>query len=281
MRLSAPACRGSVLEWADTRSLRQPVVTPLLIQSLIWSNVSVPPEKLLISNVDGTLLGQDDALARFAAWFDARGDELGLVYNTGRNYDSVVELVHNTDLPDPVAIIGGVGTDIRLYPSGERLEEWPRRFRAWNAASIRSIVASYPELTQQEWEQQSAWKVSFFGLGLSEQYLRELKRNLQSLGYRVKVIYSANNYLDIVPAEAGKGTAAVFLASHWRVPPERVFVCGDSGNDLSMFFCRFRGIVVGNGHPELKALNGPHIFHSSELFAAGVVDGMEHWLQEG
>ncbi len=55
-------------------------------------------------------------------------------------------------------------------------------------------------------------------------------------------------------------------------------MCGDSGNDLSMFARGFRGVVVGNAQQELKSMTHPDIYHSDRSFAAGVMEGLEHWL---
>jgi hydroxymethylpyrimidine pyrophosphatase-like HAD family hydrolase len=46
-----------------------------------------------------------------------------------------------------------------------------------------------------------------------------------------------------------------------------------------MFHVGFRGIVVGNAQPELRALVEPHIYHATAPFAAGVLEGLDYWLQ--
>jgi mannosylfructose-6-phosphate phosphatase len=61
-------------------------------------------------------------------------------------------------------------------------------------------------------------------------------------------------------------------------PRERVIVSGDSANDLSMFKQGFPGIVVGNGHPELKDLRGESIFQATLPQAGGVLQGLQYWL---
>jgi hydroxymethylpyrimidine pyrophosphatase-like HAD family hydrolase len=69
-----------------------------------------------------------------------------------------------------------------------------------------------------------------------------------------------------------------FYAESLNVSPDHVLVSGDSGNDLALYEHGFRGIVVANAHPELKDLDGPNVFHATRPMAAGVVEGLEHWL---
>lgn len=233
---------------------------------------------LLVSDVDGTLLGDEAATERFAAWCRARGDGLLLVYASGRFFASVVESIRTTSLPRPHAIIGGVGTDIRLYPSGDVLSAWHRSFdSAWNAGRVREVLAGEPGLVAQPAEFQSAHKVSYFLPDASGTRLRELDRKLSGASIPADVIYSSRRDLDVVPAGANKGTAAAFLARTWDLSWEQVMVSGDSGNDLALFRQGFRGIVPANGHEELKALPSATTYQAAAPYAAGVLEGLEYW----
>ena len=37
-------------------------------------------------------------------------------------------------------------------------------------------------------------------------------------------------------------------------------------------------VEVGNALPELKAMSGVNIYHSTYNYAAGVLDGVQYWL---
>jgi mannosylfructose-6-phosphate phosphatase len=232
----------------------------------------------LVSDVDNTLLGDDEALARFAEWYESRRGSMRLVYNSGRFYSSVVASIDSTALPEPDAVIGGVGTEIRFYPDGRSLEAWPAQFAGYEASAVRECLARFAELAPQPLELQSRWKTSYFVDGAPPEFLARLKRRLQAEGLAVELIYSSRRDLDVLPAAANKGSAAAFLAEHWNLAREKVMASGDSGNDLALFQQGFRGIVVANAHAELKALRGENVYHSPHAHAAGVLDGLEYWL---
>lgn len=237
-------------------------------------------ETLLVSDVDGTMLGDDAALAEFARWHGARAQRLGLVYASGRFYSSVVESIGLTGLPKPDAIIGGVGTDIQLFPGGEPLAGWHETIgKHWDANRLRSTLSGKTELELQPEEFQSPFKVSYYLHDARPEDLTALRTQLREAGIETSIVYSSSRDLDFLPAGANKGTAATFLVSRWGLSPSRVMVSGDSGNDRALFEQGFLGIVVENAHPELKRLQGPTVYHAKRPFAAGVLEGVQYWTE--
>lgn len=236
---------------------------------------------LIISDLDDTLLGDDDALRRFAGWYEEMRPNFRLAYSSGRFRDSIFRSIATTDLPEPDAVICGVGTEIYETGVDEPLAGWPQIVdNQWDASAIHAACAAYPELELQPAEFQSRFKISFYGHGLDEAYLARLRQSLEAVGQKASVVYSSDRDLDILPARTHKGAAAGFLAQHWMIDRRCVIVAGDSGNDATMFHEGFRGIVVGNAKPELRALAGPRIYHAADSYAAGVVEGLDHWLTE-
>ena len=233
---------------------------------------------LFVSDVDDTLLGDDAALERFAKWYDERRGSLRLAYNSGRFPESVQQSIAEMAMPQPDAIIGGVGTDIYLTAPKESLANWPPQ-GTWNLDTVWSVLHSHKELTPQPDEFQSRYKASCFGEDLPEEFVALLREQLRSLGVEAEVVYSSHINLDVLPKDANKGTAVAHLAKHWDILPERVLVAGDSGNDLAMFQHGFLGIVVANSHEELKALRGDRVFIAAKTHAAGVIEGLHYWLE--
>jgi len=54
-----------------------------------------------------------------------------------------------------------------------------------------------------------------------------------------------------LPKNGDKGLAVKFLRQKWNISPEHTIVCGDSGNDISMFQGQEKGLIVANAKPEL------------------------------
>jgi sucrose-6F-phosphate phosphohydrolase len=235
---------------------------------------------LLVSDLDGTLIGDDRALREFADWFDAVRGQFRLVYTSGRFVESVMGSIEQNGLPMPDAIVGGVGTEIYDVSAARRIVTWPPSVFEWNPYLVRSVGEMCRELTLQPEHMLSHYKVSFYGRELEQSFIDYLVQQMSSVGLRVTVIYSSRRDLDILPAEANKGEAAAFLAHRWQIDTERIIVAGDSGNDADMFRAEYRGIVVGNAQPELRSLKSPRIYHAKSKFAGGVLEGLAYWLRQ-
>lgn len=236
-------------------------------------------QSALISDIDGTLLGDDDALQVLVDRIAGIRPRLRLAFATGRMYPSVRKALTKTALPQPDAVICAVGTEIHRCPSGQLVEEWHRHLgRDWSADRVRQLLGEQPDVELQPDDCQSDLKASFYVRDAPQQRLADIRTLLREAGLRADVVYSSQRDLDVLPGGANKGTAAAFLASLWEIPPERVMVSGDSGNDRALFEQGFRGIVVANAHAELKELTGPNVYHAHRPFAGGILEGLEHWL---
>lgn len=235
---------------------------------------------LLISDLDDTLLGDAGALERFAEFHRSLDQRLDFVYASGRFFSTIEVDVQTSPLPEPLAVIGGVGSEIRGFPSGELNQRWVQRIsEGWSAEKVQQVLADEPEMRLQPAESQSDFKVSYYLHDASSEQLERLREKLLENGLKVSMIYSSARDLDFLPAGVDKGTAAVFMASELGFSKNRVMVSGNSGNDSRLFDHDFQGIVVNNAHDDLKQYaKGPRIFLASRDRADGVREGIEHWI---
>lgn len=75
---------------------------------------------------------------------------------------------------------------------------------------------------------------------------------LDYCGDRIQMIFSNDQYLEILPAQAGKGNALRFIADHLHAPLSHTFASGDAENDLSMLEAAGTGIAMANASDAVK-----------------------------
>jgi sucrose-6F-phosphate phosphohydrolase len=236
---------------------------------------------LLISDLDDTLLGDQPALGRFEEYRVLLGPRLSIAYASGRFFDSVCEDVGTTPLPQPIAVLGGVGSEMRSFPDGQQNQAWIEQMSVdWSAETVRELLAAEADLEPQPEEFQSAFKMSYFLRDASVGRLDELREKLGEAGVRVDCVYSSNRDLDFLPHGVNKGTAAAFLARELGFDNDHVVVAGNSGNDSKLFEHGFHGVIVANAHNELKQYaDDSRNYLSPHERADGVRDGLEHWMK--
>ncbi len=230
---------------------------------------------LLISDVDDTLTGDAAGLIALDAAIAANRDRIWFSLNSSRPAPSVLrtlrEVFPETMVPD--AIITALGTEISL--GGKPLEGWQEKFAHWPQPEIHALLLSLGHRPHDD-EFQTPHKVSFAVEGAEAQ--NEARNALSRAGLPCQIIASGTDDFDIIPVEAGKGAASLFLAQTLGVPPGGIVAAGDSGNDLDLFRIAGSAIAVANARQELLAkMPSQTSYHAMRSHAAGVLEGLVHF----
>jgi len=68
----------------------------------------------------------------------------------------------------------------------------------------------------------------------------------------LEVSFSIRNNLEVNVAGVSKGSSLKALADYLQIGREEIMVCGDSGNDLSLFSYAGFSVAMGNAEPEIR-----------------------------
>ena len=231
-------------------------------------------DRLLISDIDGTLVGEDadpDGLRQLSEALEANGIGFGVA--SGRSVELVDEAIREFGLPEPQVIVCDVGSDIRYGKDRIPDRGYRRHLEAkWRPDEIREVLLDLG-LEPQPDEAQTPRKLSFY---LEDgDRLQEIEKALDARSLRRHLIWSHGRFLDVLPHRAGKGKAIRYLADKWGLDRKRIAVAGDSGNDAEMLRAPFPAIVVGNHEEELAELRGSRgVTFVDRPHAHGVLEGL-------
>jgi len=236
-------------------------------------------ERLLVCDIDNTLIGDADALSTLMQQLKGMGDGVAFGIATGRTIESTLRILKEWKVPQPDVFITSVGSEIRY---GSKLTEdvgWQQHNNyRWRPGEVYEAMRDIKGLKLQHSGEQRRHKISFNVDAKKAPKIRELRQHLRQRDIHVKLVYSHQAYLDILPIRTSKGTAVRHVAMKWGFPLDQVLVAGDSGNDEEMLGGHTLGVVVGNHSPELKKLRGrEQVYFATAGYAQGVLEGIQHY----
>jgi len=239
--------------------------------------LSDKPPVLIVSDLDHTMVGhehdQDNGrLREFQAHWMGRYALNGskLVYSTGRNKNDALKVSIERSLLRPDLLICGVGTEVYEVPqdlplngtwaeSADRIvlnPEWTKKMEGtFDRGAVEALLlAKFPKFEPRGSAESDPYRIPS-AYEVDENLQQNLRLVREALGPDVEVITSGGaewKLVDFCSAQAGKMKACEFAMARFGIPPEQTLVCGDSGNDESMYRCPgVRGVAVGNSLPEL------------------------------
>lgn len=230
---------------------------------------------ILATDLDGTFLGGDpDNRQRLYQLIDAHPD-IRLVFVTGRGLEVVVPLLSDPAIPRPDYIICDVGATLvdghtlqSVYPLQSEIEAtWP------GEQVVAARMAEFPGLDRQTVPQQRRCSYFCEAGAVTE----EVRLAVEALG--CDLLYSADMYLDCLPAGVNKGSTLRRLIEHLQIDEEEVLVAGDTLNDLSMYEQGFKGVCVGESEQALLDATSERakVLHARLSGCGGILEAFGHF----
>jgi sucrose-6-phosphatase len=228
----------------------------------------------LATDLDGTLVGDSEALSELIHCFESQTYNVTLIYSTGRHLASALSLIEQESLPKPDILITDVGTEI--YENGTNPDrQWQEQIeKQWYPDDIKKIAATIGGLVQQDVP--SAHRISF--TVDSAGMVAELEKRISEAGIPHELIFSSGVDVDILPPGCGKGAALQYVIHKHGWQDANILVAGDSGNDKEMLTLGYPAVIVGNAQEELMAIKDhPSVYCATRHCAGGIHEAWNHF----
>jgi sucrose-phosphate synthase len=233
----------------------------------------------IISDIDNTLIGEEnDQFKTLMQIIKKNRDRIGFGVATGRTSESARKILKQYDVPTPDVTISSVGSAIFYGTDKTPGKGWAAHIAyKWQRDKIERLLNQFSFLSLQGKEAQRRFKISYY-MAPGKDRLAQIHNCLLSNKCRYTLIYSHDEFLDILPFRASKGKAIRYLSYKWEIPLRNFLVCGDSGNDEEMLRGEPRAVVVGNYSHELATLKGSRsVYFAKGECAAGIIEGLKHY----
>jgi len=263
-----------------------------------------PPIRLVVSDVDGTLVTSDKTLtdASVAAVHRLHDAGIRFAVTSGRPPRGMAMLVEPLALTDP---IGGFNGGLLVRPDLSMLEEHcvpaalvPRIVGVLEASGVDVWcyqgndwlvrVADAPHVAQEAATVQFAPSVAETFAGLAEGVVKivgvsddaavvaeALRATHDAFGDGVAASTSQPYYLDVTHPAANKGAVIAYLSKAIGVRRDEIATIGDGPNDALMFAQSGLPIAMGNSAPAVQQ-RAQHVSMSND--DEGFAYAIEHFV---
>jgi Cof subfamily protein (haloacid dehalogenase superfamily) len=239
--------------------------------------------RLLLADVDGTLVTQDKVLteAATAAVREMHDAGIALAITSGRPPRGMSMLIEPLALQGPIAGFNGgvfVNPDLSVIEShaldpatakealtvilDQGLDAWVYTADEW---LIRDAAA--PHVAREAWtvkfdaklvasftDAHLAKAVKIVGISDDQDRVAACEKAVQSaLGGKASAARSQPYYLDVTDPQANKGKVVTTLSKLLNIPTAQIATIGDMPNDVQMFRQSGFSIAMGNASDEVKA----------------------------
>ena len=241
------------------------------------------PIKMVIADVDGTLVTQEKVLTKRAAEAVLRLHDAGIQFSvtSGRPPRGMEMLIEPLKLVQPLAAFNGgvliqpdllTVVDQNFLPAGvpeqviEAIEKHALDVWIYTATDwfVRDVNGAH--VAREQWTVRFPPKVvkTFDGLlgrvakivGVSDDLaaVAKCEKDVQQAGgSHISAARSQPYYLDVTHPKANKGEVVLAISKLLNIPAEQIATLGDMPNDVLMFKKSGVSIAMGNASKEVQA----------------------------
>ncbi len=258
----------------------------LIVQGGVLSDIKQSHKNLLFTDMDGTLLRDDNTISPAMKCELDRITQIGhrLILTSGRPLPAILEVCEQASLSYPGMIIiannGGLIYDcdedrvIREYrlsqedisyivfkaheagihihgytksqivclSMNDELRYYTRRIHM-PVKYVQDIADALPR---------GSYKLQAIHLTDHDALVRFRDSLLPYCGNRIQMIFSNEQYLEILPIDAGKGNAIKFVTDYLPASRMHTYAAGDAENDISMLQAAHISIAMKNASDKVK-----------------------------
>jgi Cof subfamily protein (haloacid dehalogenase superfamily) len=243
--------------------------------------VTADPVRLLLADVDGTLVTQDKVLTDRAVASVRRLKEGGILFaiTSGRPPRGMSMLIEPLDLTTPIAAFNGgvfarpdmtvleqrtIPNDITPHVidvlSTHGMSVWVYRGADWFVLDPKG-----PHVDREAWTVKfDPTTVDSFApvsdqvakvVGVSDDYdavQAAVDAARAEFGDHISAARSQPYYADVTHPDANKGAVVAYLSKMYDISPDAIATIGDMPNDVLMFAHSGLSIAMGNASPEVQ-----------------------------
>jgi Cof subfamily protein (haloacid dehalogenase superfamily) len=244
--------------------------------------VTSPRAKLMLADVDGTLVTQDKVLTDRAIAAVHKLHDAGVIFaiTSGRPPRGMAMLIEPLDLQTPIAAFNGgllVDRDMSVIeqrvlpedlvvPVSDLMESFSLDVWLYSGADWYVPKADGPHVAREAWTVKFEPKIMKDGVngltesvaklvGVSDDHDAVAKATgaaHDKFGDHVTAATSQPYYLDVTHPLANKGAVVKYLAERYKIEPDDIATIGDMPNDVLMFAHSGLSIAMGNASADVK-----------------------------
>lgn len=269
---------------------------------------TVRPIRMLIADVDGTLVTQEKVLTKRAADAVLRLQDAGIEFSvtSGRPPRGMAMLIDPLKLTQPLAAFNGgvlinpdlaTVVDQKFLPAGvpekvieaienHGLDVWVYTDTGWfvrdpNAAHVarEQWTVKFPPSVVKTFAGLLGRVAKIVGIGDDLDRVAKCEKDVQQAGgTHISAARSQPYYLDVTHPQANKGGVVLAMSKLLKITAAEIATIGDMPNDVLMFEKSGVSIAMGNASSEVQA-SATYVTSSNE--EEGFANAIEKFVLSG